>query len=130
MKSIIQTLHGIEGLLTLGPVDAHEITKAETELAVSFSPEYKDYTQTFGAVSFNGKDFTGVVQPASLSVVEVTRAARKITPAASPEWYVVMDPHFDGIIIWQGKDGMIYQTGPGMQPEKVAETLEEYMRKA
>lgn len=130
MSSIVDTIQSFDGLLSLNRVNNEEIEKAESVLSVSFAPEYKDYTSAFGAVAYGGKEFTGVVQPAHLNVIKVTEAARKITPEAGSDWYVVTDPHFDGIIIWQDKDGIIYQTEPGKKPEKVSESLEEYMMRA
>lgn len=129
MTGITDVIRGFDGLLSLGTVSSKEIKKAETELAVSFAKDYKEYTSAFGAIAFGGKEFTGVVQPAHLNVVTVTESARKITPTAKPDWYVVMDPHFDGTIIWQDRDGKIYQTDPGKEPKKIAECLEEYMVK-
>ena len=127
MAGIVDTIRSFDGLLSLGPVEASEIEKAEAELSVSFAPEYIEYTSAFGAVSFGGKEFTGAVEPPSLNVVAVTKAARDITPAAQSDWYVVMDPHFDGIIIWQDNKGQIFQTEPGREPKKVAESLMQYM---
>ena len=129
MIGITDTIQRFDGLRSLGAVCASDIEKAEKELAVSFSPEYKEYTAAFGAVSFGGREFTGVVKPVSLDVVVVTKAARSITPDAKPDWYIVMDPHFDGIMIWQSGEGCIYQTEPGKEPRKIAESLEAYMKK-
>lgn len=130
MAEIVDAIQSFDGLLSLGAVDPSEIEKAESELALSFAREYKDYTSTFGAISFGGKEFTGAVQPANLNVVSITKAARNITPTAKPDWYVVLDPHFDGIIIWQDNTGAIYQTEPGREPRKVSESLIEYMKNA
>lgn len=127
MSNIVDTVHSFKGLLSLGAVDVTEIEKAESELGLSFAPEYKAYTSAFGAVAFDGKEFTGAVKPANLNVVTVTKAARNITPNAKSDWYVVMDPHFDGIIIWQDKAGVVYQTEYGKEPKKVADSLSEYM---
>ena len=129
MAGIVDTIRSFDGLLSLGPVEASEIEKAEAELSVSFAPEYIEYTSTFGAVSFGGKEFTGAVEPPSLNVVTVTQSARSITPTAKPDWYVVMDPHFDGIIIWQDNKGQIFQTEPGREPKTIAQSLTEYVCK-
>lgn len=129
MANIVDIINKIDGLLSLGTVDLSDIEKAEAELSVSFSPEYKKYTAAFGAISYAGKDFTGAVKPVSLNVVDITKAARSITPTAKPDWYVVMDPHYDGIIVWQDKNGKIYQTEPGREPIQVAGSLAEYMVK-
>ena len=130
MTDIVNVISGFDGLLSLGAASSEEIKKAEAELSVSFAKDYKKYTSAFGAVAFEGKEFTGAVQPAHLNVVKVTESARKITPTAKPDWYVVLDPHLDGIIIWQDKAGRIYQTEPGKEPVKVAESLVKYITKA
>lgn len=127
---ILETLHAISGLLSLGPVSDADIDRSEKELSVSFAPEYRKYTSEFGAVAFGGKEFTGAVQPEYLNVVAVTKAARTITPNYRPDWYVVMDPHIDGIIVWQGGEGKIYQSEPGKESRIIADSLEEYMKKS
>ena len=128
MIGIVDTIRTFDGLLSLGAVSKADIEKAEAELSVSFAPEYKEYTSTFGAIAFQGKEFTGVVQPLHLNVVAVTKSARTITPDAKAGWYVVMDPHIDGIILWQDSEGRIFQTEPGKEPCKVAQSLESYMK--
>ena len=125
--NIVKTIRSFDSLLSLGPVSLSDIEHAEKALSVTFTQEYKDYTSALGAVSFSGNEYTGAVQAAHLSVVRATQSGRKITPSAKPDWYVVMDPHIDGIIFWQSPEGIIYQTEPGKEPKKVAESLELFM---
>lgn len=128
MKDIVDEIIALDEVLSLGTIKDSDIEKAETELSVCFAPEYKEYTSTFGAISYAGKEFTGAVQPLHLNVVAITKAARSITPAAKSDWYVVMDPHIDGIIFWQDGEGKIYRTEPNKEPKKVAESLVEYIK--
>ena len=125
---IVETIRSFDGLRALGTVSLSDIEKAEAELSVSFSSDYKKYTSTFGAISVKGMELTGVVAPAYLNVVAVTKSARRISPSAKHDWYVLMDPHIDGIVIWQDKEGKVYQTAPNCVATEIASSLSEYLK--
>ena len=127
MDDIEKMVDRIKDLSSLGHVNDNEILKAEEELSISFSPEYKKYTSEYGAISFGEYELSGVVQSNHLNVVSLTEAARAITPQAHPDWYVIMDPCIEGIIIWQGAEGTIYQTEPNKPTRQLAESLAEYI---
>ena len=129
MSQILETIKSIENVLALSPVGEEKIKAAEDLLGLKFSEEYKDYTKTYGAVSIDGTSYTGVVDADDLNVVKVTESARKITPQAPKDWYVVSDPHIEAIIVWQTSNGEIFITKPGMQSTKIAASLSEYILK-
>jgi len=41
--------------------------------------------------------------------------------------YVVEEVHVDGLVIWQDESGQVYQTIPGSLPQKIANTLSDYL---
>ena len=127
MSRIVSEIKKMEGVLSLNPAKSDIISSAENQLDLKFSDEYKEYTSTYGAISINGTEYTGVVDDINLNVVMVTRSARAITTNIPIDWYVVMDSHIDGIIIWQNHNGIIYQTEPHKEPQKVSDTLLDYI---
>lgn len=127
MKSITQLIDGLENRLVLGRIPDEAVSEAEKKLNVRFAKEYRQYTKAFGAVSIGGSEYTGAVSDPNLDVVRVTESARQITPQAGEKWYVIEDPHIDGIIIWQDENGQIYKTAPGLEPQKIAESFAEYI---
>ena len=42
--------------------------------------------------------------------------------------YVIELLNIDGIVIWQSSDGEVYQTYPNSNPEKIANSLSEYIQ--
>lgn len=129
MKSITQIIDRIEDKQILGRIPEELIEAAEKKLNVRFSKEYKQYTKAYGAVSMQGREYTGAVSEPNLDVVRATESARAITPDVDARWYVVEDPHIDGIIIWQDENGKIYRTAPHTEAKNVADSLAEYILK-
>ena len=127
MSRIINEIKKLNDVLSLGPVSHEAIINAEEKLGLHFTKEYSEYTAAFGAVSVNGTEYTGAVDPVNLNVVDITKSARSITDNVPDDWYVVMDPHIDGIIIWQNKQGEIYQTAPNTKHKKIADSLADYI---
>ena len=60
-------------------------------------------------------------------MVQVTLEERANLPDVPADWYVVEQANIDGIVIWQAVSGEIYQTQPGAQPVKIADSLTEYI---
>lgn len=126
-SSIIDVLKQMPNMLSLNGCSESEIQSAEEQLNLVFSKEYRDYTRTFGAVSIDGKQITGVVPFADASVVVSTASARSIYTDVPKDWYVVCDVHIDGLLYWQDSEGLIYKTVPGCAPQIVANSLSEYI---
>ena len=53
-------LRSLSGFRCLGSVDDSTIESAEQKLGVTFSTEYIKYIKTFGIVSFQGHELTGI----------------------------------------------------------------------
>ena len=127
MKNLHEIIKSAQKVLTLSGASEESVASAEASLGLSFSKEFRDYTLSYGAICIDGTELTGVVDDPDLDVVRTTISARNITPQASPDWYVVRDPHIDGIIIWQNKEGAIYQTAPGTAPKEIYDSLATYL---
>ena len=103
------------------------IRRTEQKLGLCFAKEYKDYTQQLGIAVANVHEFTGVVEMPRLSVAQVTVEERKRNPNIPESLYVVERMGIDGIIIWQDQNGCVYMTIRDGQPEKIAQSLAEYL---
>ena len=44
--------------------------------------------------------------------------------------YVIENTCIDGIIIWQDANGIIYKSRPNLEPEKIADSLVDYIKKS
>lgn len=104
-----------------------EIEKAERDLGLRFSAEYREYLQQFGSVSCGGHELTGLSEDANLDVVRVTIANRNKNQNVSDALYVIEETHIDGIVIWQDESGVIYQAEYKEAPEKAYDSLKEYV---
>ena len=102
------------------------ISDAEQALGIRFAPDYRAYLQKIGLACFDGHELTGICKAFRLNVVDVTLDERKQCPDAAG-WYVVEQANVDGIVIWQGPSGEIYQTMPGVSARKIYNSLTEYV---
>ena len=109
------------------PSNKSEIVKAENELQLKFSEEYKEYVLTCGAAIGSGHEFTGLTTSKRLNVVSVTQEERQYYTVPS-DWYVVEQLHIEGVVIWQSSNGEIYQSFPGREPIKLCNSLFEYIK--
>ena len=103
------------------------IEKAEEELGVRFADDYREYLSQFGAVSCGGHELTGLSADPTLDVVVVTKGNLEKNKKVKLPLYVVEETHLDGIVIWQSSSGEIYKTEYKDVPEKIFESLEEYV---
>ena len=104
-----------------------DIKRAEEALGLVFSEDYKKCLQLYGSISYGGHELTGFSEDESLDVINVTLNNLKKNNNIKIPLYVIEETHMDGIVIWQAPTGEIYQTGYKGVPEKIYESLEEYM---
>ena len=121
-------LKSIPSLMHLTPASKEDISNAENKLGVVFSNEYKDYLLTFGVATFDCHEFTGICQSPRLNVVDVSLDERQLCEHSCDSMYVVEQLNIDGVVIWQTRDGSIYQTISGSTPIKIASCLIEYLQ--
>ena len=126
--SIIDTIKELDDLEYLSSVSEADITKAEKELELSFADEYKKYVSTFGVISANGIELTGVIASPRLNVVDVTKRERESNGKIPLDMYVVESTGSEGLVILQDQKGNIYSAFPGHKPEKKFNSLSEYLK--
>lgn len=125
--NLVEKIQRISPLYCVGGVSSDKIKESETILNLSFSEEHRQYLVTFGEVSFNGHEFTGITLIERLHVVNVTLEERKNNPKVPPNMYVIEQANIDGIVIWQSENGEIYQTMPNVEPIRLCDSLSEYI---
>ena len=108
-------------------VDEKTIKNAEKVLGLKFSKEYREYLSDIGLASFDDREFTGICEQNYLNVVYATNRKRKLYFNVPKDIYVVEELNIDGIVIWQSSDGSIYQTVYDSKPEKIYDSLYDYI---
>jgi len=127
VKKIVDVINSLSDLLPLKAATPMQITDAELQLRVSFSDEYKEYLSTFGAIMADGIELSGIAKSEHRSVVSLTKKEWELNPKVPHTMYVIENTCVDGIIIWQDKSGLIYQSNPNSKPQKIATSLTEYI---
>jgi len=110
------------------PTTDKMIINAEKALGLNFTKEYKDYVKHFGTIVYYGHELTGLNTVKYKNVVYLTLKEKNNFDIIADDWYVIEQLHIDGIVIWQSSTGEIYQTAPGSKPEKICNTLAEYIQ--
>lgn len=109
------------------PANQESITKAEKDLGLLFSDEYKEYLLKYGSAAFHGHDYTGISRFPGVDVVAVTTEAREYNPDIPKDCYVIEETHLDGMLIWQNKAGEVFLSAPGVKAKKISDSLAEYI---
>jgi hypothetical protein len=122
----LENLKNKKGFFSLKPSSKNDILKAEKQLGLSFSNDFKKYTSMYGAISVNGKEITGVVESNRLSVVKNTLQARIENENFPDTMYVIEDLAIEMCLILQDKDGEIYRHTP-IALEYINENLLDYI---
>ena len=127
MSNLVETIKNKPFFDSYNGVSETEINKAETELSLKFTDEYKQYLIAFGEASYNGHELTGICQAKRLNVIEATVQEKENNTNVPLTWYVVEQLNIDDVVIWQAPTGEIYQTIPGEEPHKLCNSLLEYV---
>jgi hypothetical protein len=128
MLNFIATLKALPDFYSSKPANETDISNAETELAVRFAVEYREYLAVFGQADANGHEFTGIVESERLNVVSVTKHEWEINPQVPHTMYVVENAGIDGIVIWQDASGTVYQSEPNMNPQIISDALNNFVQ--
>lgn len=113
--------------MELGGVSEKDIEAAEMALGLTFAEEYRDYLLNCGIATAGGHEFTGIGKSRRLNVVNVTQEYRRKNKNIPDDLYVVEELGIDKIVIWQSTSGEIYQTVAESKPEKIADSIAEYL---
>lgn len=127
MTKIVNTIQVLPNLLALKAASIIDITDAELQLRTAFSDEYKEYLLAFGAIIADSIELTGIAKSEHRNVVPVTKQEWELNTNVPHTMYVVESTGIDGIIIWQDKSGVIYQTSPSTHPKQIASSLNDYI---
>ena len=127
MTNIVNKLCALPAFCSLTGVSADQIADAEKALALRFADDYREYLLAFGIASSDGHELTGICNSKRLNVVEVTLSEKSITHGIPQDWYVLEETIIDGIVIWQNSIGEIFQTQPGREAIKLAESICGYL---
>lgn len=103
-----------------------EIKECEDKLNAIFAPDYRKYLEETGVACFDGKELTGICSSKRLNVVDVTLEARAKASSFFNDLYVVEQTNINGIVIWQDKEGKIYQVGQNGLIQQCYKSLSEY----
>lgn len=127
MSDIINMLRSQHHFYSKEGVSGTAIQRAEDSLQLKFADEYTQYLATFGVVSANGHEFTGLGASPRLDVVAVTMGEREKNPNAPCDLYVIEQLHIDDVVVWQSTDGSVYQTIGTSVPVKICNSLCAYI---
>ena len=127
MDAFLKVLRNKPGFVSLTGASEDSIQRAESELRLTFPNDYRVYLSTYGAVAYEGHELTGISKSPRLDVVHVTLEERQQYPNIPHNWYVLEQLQIDDVSIWQASTGEIYQMMPGEPPQKICDSLIEYM---
>lgn len=108
-------------------VEALEIIEAEEELNLLFADDYREYLLAFGIAAVNSHELTGLTSAERTNVVAVTLKNRAYTDDYKKDFYVIEEGNIDGLVVWQNRSGEIFVNCFGDEPEKIANSLAEYI---
>lgn len=125
--NIIEAFRLKEDLYYSGGATDQMVEEAESTLGLSFAEEYKQYLLNFGCASADGHEFTGMTTSSRLNVVDVTNNERLKNNNIPNDLYVIEDVGIDKVITWQNAKGEVFQTIGDSAPEKINESMVDYL---
>ncbi len=129
MNSIRELFEELDGIITGNGIEEDAIRKAEEALDIVFAEDYREYLSLYGIAAYKGHELTGLVGSPRVNVVSVTMENRKRYPEHTSDLYVIEEIDVEEIVIWQSQSGEIYCSSPYSFPEKVYDSLYEYLKR-
>ena len=129
MENIVKIINKLDTTYTGNGVGEKAIQMSEEMLGLKFSDEYREYLLNFGVACVSGHELTGICSFPVLDVVDVTLEERKVNSDVPHDLYVVEQNDDDAIIMWQNQKGEIYISENYEKPEKIYNSLGEYITK-
>lgn len=127
MSDFVKALKKYDDFFAAEGADKQSVADAESALSLRFAKEYAEYLEECGVVSADGHEFTGLINSKRLNVVDVTKAAKMKNGGIPQDLYVVEELQIDGIVIWQSESGKVFMTASEGLPEKINNSLAEYI---
>ena len=106
-----------------------EIAKLEEELGLKFADDYKTYLGTYGLLSYDGHELTGFCKSPRLNVLDSTKREKAENEAVMSNMYLLEYVGVENMTIWQDSDGLVYEVKYKKAPEKICDSLFEYIEK-
>lgn len=127
MSTIINELNKKSHFYCEKGAPTESIENAEKKLGLKFADDFKEYLVTYGTVSCGGHELTGFSDDTAIDVVQATLRNLEKNQNVKIPLYVVEETHIDGIVIWQSESGEIYKTEYKGAPNKLYNSLTEYV---
>lgn len=90
------------------PASEEQIKEAEAELDLKFPRQYVDYLKTYGSITYDAREFTGLNTNPGTDVVAVTKSFRESTKL--PPNLFVIEPSFgDGPEVVCDQQGKVFE---------------------
>jgi len=129
--NIIEVINTLVGLYHSTGATQKQIRHAEEALGLSFAPEYKEYLAQFGYISAGSMELCGIGTD-HIDIIEETQYTRDMSQVFDTfpdNLYAVDSLGIGGIVIVQSATGEIYETAPNFPPNKIFDSLAEYIQK-
>lgn len=110
-----------------GGITQTEVVEAQKSIGISFAEDYTNYLLNFGQMQASGIELSGISDKVLTSVVKMTLEERE-RKSIPDNTYVIEELDIDGIIYVQDTQGIIYEISPGAKPNKVADSLIQYIQ--
>lgn len=127
MSNIISTIKKLPGMEYLLPASIEDIKKAEEKLNLIFADDYKEYLSFFGMVWSDIIAISGISNDEDYGVVELTNKLRLTHTNIPLDFYAIEDVGVDGLVIWQNKTGVVYQSVPNHKPVRIFDNLSDFL---
>ena len=106
-----------------------EITAIEETLGLKFAYDYKSYLSTYGLLSYDGHELTGICKSSRLNVLDSTKREKAENDAIMSNMYLLEYVGVENITVWQDSDGLVYEAEYKKPPVKICDSLCEYIEK-
>ena len=127
MRAFADIVNSFEDFVAYGGADEEQIIQAESALHLEFNADYKAFLKQYGAACSNGHEIMGICNSKRLDVVENTLREKQKNPNIQDNMYLIENMGIDDVLIWQTREGMIYQTSGNSVPKKLSNNLCEYI---
>ncbi|MDR1542725.1 MAG: SMI1/KNR4 family protein [Clostridiales bacterium] len=128
MNNIIAAIRSLSGLRSLKPASAEDIAEAEKQLNLHFSDEFIQYLSEYGAIYSDAIELKGIAKTKGVNVVSFTNMVRDVRPNIPKNLYVISETGYNGIIVCQDENGLVYELKPNEDAVCIASSLEEYIK--
>ena len=126
--NISTIINKLSGMRSMKKASTDDIDAAQNQLKVTFSDDYKEYLDEFGAISAKGVELTGLNVSPRINVVDITLAERMRSPSFPSDMYVIENLAIDGILVLQNSAGHIFEWQPSGSCKKIYDDLSGYLR--